>query len=257
MIQAEIPDGLVLRPKAGECLTIRPRRKGGYFVSGAYVGEGDELDGGILIEHGVNAVFEKKQEEERTMKKIYLTGKMTVDNNCFDTFTKAAKSLGDAGYYVVVPHDHLWYRDDEADGLPFHVLKNMRGSAGVAMLPDWKKSPNSRTAFRLARVSGIQVKPVEDWISGKPEKYEPMSIKRIVEDYLIDNRFDGLSREDCGCGLEDLFPCGDAPNVCRPAYRHKTGSDGRCRDCSLSDDDCLFEGGRDVFCVKKRPEPEQ
>jgi hypothetical protein len=64
MIQAEIPDGLVLQPKAGECLTIRPRRKGGYYVSGAYVGEGDELDGGILIAYGVNAVFEKKQEEK-------------------------------------------------------------------------------------------------------------------------------------------------------------------------------------------------
>jgi hypothetical protein len=86
---------------------------------------------------------------------------------------------------------------------------------------------------------------------------ERITIKRIVEDYLKANGFDGLSREDCGCGIEDLFPCEDVPYDCHPAYRHKTDADGRCRDCPLSDDDCLFEGGGNVFCVQKRPEPEQ
>jgi hypothetical protein len=63
MIQAKIPGRLILRPEAGECLCISKSVRRGYVIETAYVGAGDKLDGGILIEHGVNAVFEKKPEE--------------------------------------------------------------------------------------------------------------------------------------------------------------------------------------------------
>ena len=40
----------------------------------------------------------------------------------------------------------------------------------------------------------------------------------IVRDYLIANGYDGLAGEECGCGLDDLAPCCETMNECRPAY---------------------------------------
>ena len=47
-----------------------------------------------------------------------------------------------------------------------------------------------------------------------------MTIKDIIEKYLRENGYDGLAGEDCGCGLDDLGPCGEPfPADCVPAYR--------------------------------------
>ena len=59
-----------------------------------------------------------------------------------------------------------------------------------------------------------------------------MNVRNIVFDYLKQNGYDGLCTDDCGCGLDDLQPCGyDKPNNpfdCVPAYRHtkKEGGGG-------------------------------
>ena len=52
-------------------------------------------------------------------------------------------------------------------------------------------------------------------------KTKPKTVRNIVESYLRDNGFDGLSESDteCGCGVEDLAPCGGMEENCRPAYQ--------------------------------------
>jgi len=50
-----------------------------------------------------------------------------------------------------------------------------------------------------------------------------MTAKEIIIKYLTDNGYDGLynNDDDCGCGIDDLLPCGASPDDCKPAYKCK------------------------------------
>ena len=52
-------------------------------------------------------------------------------------------------------------------------------------------------------------------------KDESKTVRTIVESYLRDNGFDGLCYHEieCGCGMDDLAPCGGVLENCRPAYQ--------------------------------------
>jgi len=41
-----------------------------------------------------------------------------------------------------------------------------------------------------------------------------MTVKKIVENYLRKNGYDGLYAEECGCCLDDLMPCGECCDNC-------------------------------------------
>jgi hypothetical protein len=48
-----------------------------------------------------------------------------------------------------------------------------------------------------------------------------MTVKEMIENYLISHGFTGLcnlSRE-CGCELSDLAPCESYPSTCVPGYK--------------------------------------
>ena len=48
-----------------------------------------------------------------------------------------------------------------------------------------------------------------------------MNVKKIVEQYLEKNCFDGLYRDDCGCALPDLIPCSECDiSECQPGYKN-------------------------------------
>ena len=51
---------------------------------------------------------------------------------------------------------------------------------------------------------------------------ERVSVRDIVERYLRERGYDGLVSgdefPDCGCGLDDLMPCGSPIDRCQPAY---------------------------------------
>lgn len=66
----------------------------------------------------------------------------------------------------------------------------------------------------------------------------PVDVKEIVKDYLTRHGLDGLSNDCCGCGVDDLAPCGEMKQSCRPA-RAVTGTCGDCKspcDCADGDD---------------------
>lgn len=46
-----------------------------------------------------------------------------------------------------------------------------------------------------------------------------MNVFDIIKKYLIDNGYDGLCCQDCGCGVDDLVPCDDDFSQCVPAYK--------------------------------------
>jgi hypothetical protein len=48
-----------------------------------------------------------------------------------------------------------------------------------------------------------------------------MTLKEIVTWYVKTRGFDGLGCEECGCLVDDLFPCVDGFDMteCKPGYR--------------------------------------
>ncbi len=58
--------------------------------------------------------------------------------------------------------------------------------------------------------------------------------KEIVEDWLRKNGYDGLwqdTEEGCGCGLDDLAPCGEVNmEDCRAGYKSAKGIGPRRED---------------------------
>ena len=80
-----------------------------------------------------------------------------------------------------------------------------------------------------------------------------MDVKQIVKEYLIEYDYSGLVSEEneCGCELDDLFPCErDSIASCQPGYRHTCrgpGKEGDCEEeCELGPSEMM--GG---FCVTK------
>ena len=59
-----------------------------------------------------------------------------------------------------------------------------------------------------------------------------MTVKEMVASYLRQNGFDGLCSDDCGCGLDHLFPC-ECETMwlgCVPAYKHRNTTGGGAYD---------------------------
>ena len=52
-----------------------------------------------------------------------------------------------------------------------------------------------------------------------------MNCKEIIKNYLKDNGYDGLCHveTECGCGLDNLAPCGVWMWLCEPAYKAEGG----------------------------------
>lgn len=46
-----------------------------------------------------------------------------------------------------------------------------------------------------------------------------MNVQQIVAEWLTARGYDGLAGDECGCGVDDLFPCGFDCD-CQPAHRH-------------------------------------
>jgi hypothetical protein len=95
-------------------------------------------------------------------KKIYISGKITGDDNYRVKFLKAKDRLFEAGYFPFNPavlEEMQWKKAMRV------VVKAMLDCEGVALLPDWKDSRGAKIEARLSREVGIPVKPIEDWIA--------------------------------------------------------------------------------------------
>ena len=46
-----------------------------------------------------------------------------------------------------------------------------------------------------------------------------MNVYEITKKYLIDNGYDGLFTDDCGCLVDDLMPCDGDCSYCEAGYK--------------------------------------
>jgi len=64
--------------------------------------------------------------------------------------------------------------------------------------------------------------------------------KSIIHAFLVSNNYDGLAAEDCGCGLDDLAPCGEGPFPSCVAAKSRVLADGEyIGECGPAD--TIFE----------------
>lgn len=76
-------------------------------------------------------------------------------------------------------------------------------------------------------------------------------VRGIIIEFLTANGYDGLADDECGCGIDDLAPCGGTciPLDCEPAYRWRCAAG--CHRLKDEGEGCMFEG---EGCW--RPEPQ-
>jgi len=76
------------------------------------------------------------------------------------------------------------------------------------------------------------------------------TVRLIIIDYLKENGYDGLCGEDCGCGIDDPFVCGEINEDCNAAYEHKKPD---CNNCDVIDCETrytIYEDGPVEKCYK-------
>lgn len=75
-----------------------------------------------------------------------------------------------------------------------------------------------------------------------------LSVKEVMKKWLANRGYQGLCSEDCGCDIDDLFPCGEYCGACRAAYRFECERCDR-KNCDRRNDDygVLFSDDKD-FC---------
>lgn len=71
------------------------------------------------------------------------------------------------------------------------------------------------------------------------------TVREICRQWLADLGYQGLCNADacCGCGLEDLMPCGSVSPGCQCAYEGLADDDPDWPAYYLSEDDALASGG--------------
>jgi hypothetical protein len=102
---------------------------------------------------------------QKTMKKIYISGRITGDQNYREKFLEEEIRLVRLGYKVVNPaaiisgtmQDLRW-----SDAMRI-VIREMMLCEGISLLPDWKKSRGAKIEVRLARELKIEVRSNEKW----------------------------------------------------------------------------------------------
>ena len=76
-----------------------------------------------------------------------------------------------------------------------------------------------------------------------------MIINAMIKHYLIENKFDGVCREGCGCEISELAPCGNMQNDCAAGYKKTHSSNGMwiiTTDARQYSDDEIMEVANDI-----------
>ena len=98
--------------------------------------------------------------------RLYLSGKITGNENYKEDFAAARAKLENSGYDVCdpagfdLPEDVSW-----ADAMKYDIREMVRCD-GVALLPSWEESKGACIEARLAKDLGMMTKPVLVWLKG-------------------------------------------------------------------------------------------
>jgi len=93
---------------------------------------------------------------------------------------------------------------------------------------------------------------IEAWNKrAEQENCKPANVVEVIINYLKIHGFDGLCNVNCGCGLDNLFLCGELSMECVPAYKHERTKCVGCHGCGEE----YRDWNEFVFCTnEKKPE---
>jgi len=96
--------------------------------------------------------------------RLYLSGRITGNDNYREDFAEGRAGLENAGYDVCDPADFGFAEDVAWEDAMKHDIREMLGCDGVALLPSWEKSRGACIEARLARELGIMTMPLSWWL---------------------------------------------------------------------------------------------
>jgi len=99
--------------------------------------------------------------------RLYLSGKITGNDNYRKDFAEGRARLENAGYDVCDPTDLGFPEDIPWEDAMRHDIREMLGCDGVALLPSWEESGGARIEARLARDLGMPTRPLSRWLGGR------------------------------------------------------------------------------------------
>lgn len=79
-----------------------------------------------------------------------------------------------------------------------------------------------------------------------------MDIKDIIIEYMTKNGYDALYSDECGCHINDLFPCCEMQGDCRTGYANECSTCAKRELCPVTgclDHDFLC---RNVKCYEAK-----
>jgi len=96
------------------------------------------------------------------MKKIYICGKVTGDQNYREKFREEENRLYSHHFWPVNPAAFISANEPWSKAMKI-ALRMMLLCDGVSLLPDWKKSKGAKIEARLARELGMDVRENNNW----------------------------------------------------------------------------------------------
>jgi hypothetical protein len=94
---------------------------------------------------------------------LYISGKITDNENFFQDFQNAQGQLERAGYNVFNPAGGSVDGETWAEAMKIDI-RHLLTCDGVAYLNNWQESKGALIETRLARDLGMMVKPLKDWL---------------------------------------------------------------------------------------------
>ena len=100
--------------------------------------------------------------------RIYLSGKITDNENYREDFADGRARLESAGYNVCDPTDLGFPEDIAWEDAMKQDIREMLRCDGVALLPSWEESRGARIEARLAKELGMTARPLAWWLEKCP-----------------------------------------------------------------------------------------
>lgn len=103
---------------------------------------------------------------------------------------------------------------------------------------NWSVSMCSYCQYTTTVTTGGTQPTDAQQVRARKETNMSIDVKQMAAVYIKEHGYDGLCNDECGCGIDDLAPCGEVMGTCTAAFK---GADDLFYDAGARPD--IKEGG--------------